>query len=102
VGQRGRRKKPERLAEKLLAIRLKLGVSQNQLAKILDFDKGSARISEYENGKREPDLMTLLKFSKLARVSMDVLVNDNLELTFRKNWKLPKRKAASWQALESD
>jgi len=68
VGQRGRRRKPERLAEKLLAIRLKLGVSQNRLAKLLVFDKGSARISEYETDKREPDLMTLLKYSKLARV----------------------------------
>ena len=68
MGQRGRRRKPERLAEKLLAIRLKLGVSQNRLAKLLVFDKGSARISEYETDKREPDLMTLLKYSKLARV----------------------------------
>jgi hypothetical protein len=42
VGNHRGRKKPKRLAEKLLAIRFKLEVSQNQLAKLLEFDKGSA------------------------------------------------------------
>ena len=51
MGQRGR-KKPKRLSEKLLAIRFKLEVSQSQLAKLLEFDKGVARISEYE--RRRP------------------------------------------------
>jgi transcriptional regulator with XRE-family HTH domain len=90
VGQRGRRK-PKSLAEKLLAIRFKLEVSQSQLAKLLEFDKGVARISEYERGNREPDLMTLVKYSKLARVSMDVLADDSRELKFPENWKRPKR-----------
>ena len=63
MGQRGR-KKPKRLGEKLLAIRVKLDISQSQLAKLLEFDKGIARISEYERGIREPDLMTLVKYSK--------------------------------------
>jgi transcriptional regulator with XRE-family HTH domain len=91
VGQHGRRKKPKRLAEKLLAIRSKLEVSQSQLARLLGFDKGSARISEFERGIREPDLMTLLKFSKLARVSLEVLADDALELKFPKGWKKPRR-----------
>jgi transcriptional regulator with XRE-family HTH domain len=89
VGQRGR-KKPKRLGEKLLAIRFKLEVSQSQLAKLLEFDKGVARISEYEHGNREPDLLTLLKYSELARVSMNVLADDARELTFPKSWKRPK------------
>jgi transcriptional regulator with XRE-family HTH domain len=59
-----------------------LSLSQNQLAKLLEFEKGSARISEYEHGNREPDLVTLLIYANLARVSMDVLVNDDLELKF--------------------
>jgi transcriptional regulator with XRE-family HTH domain len=66
-----------------------LSLSQNQLAKLLEFEKGSARISEYEHGNREPDLVTLLIYANLARVSMDVLVNDDLELKFRKDWKAP-------------
>jgi transcriptional regulator with XRE-family HTH domain len=90
VGQRGR-KKPKRLGEKLLAIRFKLEASQSQLAKLLEFHKGVARISEYERGNREPDLMTLLKYSELARVSMNVLADDTRELKFPENWKRQKR-----------
>lgn len=90
MGQRGRRK-PKRLGEKLLAIRFKLEVSQSQLAKLLEFDKGVARISEYERGNREPDLMTLLKYSELARVSVNVLADDTRALKFPENWKKPKR-----------
>lgn len=89
VRMKGRRK-PKRLSEKLLAIRLQLGVSQSQLGKLMDFDKGAARISEYENGNREPDLTTLLQYARLVRVSLDVLANDDLELKFREDWKTPK------------
>ena len=85
------RKKPEKLPAKLLAIRLKLEVSQSQLLRLLDTDKTTARISEYEHGIREPDLNTLLKYAKLARVSLDTLADDNRELKFRKNWKKPRR-----------
>lgn len=83
MGQR-RRAKPGRLAEKPLAIRQELGVSQSQLAKLFEFDEGFARISEYEHGNREPDLIVLLNYAKLARVSLEILTNDNLELRFRK------------------
>jgi transcriptional regulator with XRE-family HTH domain len=84
------RAKPKHLPAKLLAIRQKLGVSQSQLARLLNLDKGVARISEYENGIREPDLIVLLNYAKLARVSMDVLANDNRELIFPKRWKRPR------------
>jgi transcriptional regulator with XRE-family HTH domain len=66
-------------------------VSQSQLAKLLEFDKGVARISEYERGNREPELTTLLKYSKLARVPLDVLADDDRELKFPESWKRPKR-----------
>ena len=99
MGQR-RRAKPKRLAEKLLAIRQELGVSQSQLAKLLEFDKGAARISEYEHGNREPDLMALLNYAKLARVSLDVLANDNLELKFRESWKSPRRARKPFNPVE--
>jgi transcriptional regulator with XRE-family HTH domain len=91
VGQIRARRKPKRLAEKLLAIRFKLEVSQSQLAKLLEFDKGVARMSEYERGNREPDLLTLLKYSELARVSINVLADDTRELKFPENWKRPRR-----------
>ena len=85
------RQKPEKLPAKLLAIRQKLAVSQSQMAKLLEIDNGAARVSEYEIGRREPALITLLKYSKLARVSLDVLADDTRELKFRKNWKRPRR-----------
>jgi transcriptional regulator with XRE-family HTH domain len=88
------RAKPKYLAAKLLAIRQKLGVSQSQLAKLLSLDKGVARISEYEHGIREPDLIVLLNYAKLARVSMDILANDNRELIFTKRWKRPRNAKA--------
>ena len=100
MGQRGR-KKPKRLGEKLLAIRFKLEVSQSQLAKLLEFDKGVARISEYERGNREPDLLTLLKYSELARVSINVLADDTRELTFPESWKRPKQSSGSFRAAEA-
>lgn len=86
-----KRAKTKYLADKLLAIREKLGVSQSQLVALLDNNKSTGRISEYEGGTREPDLNTLLKYARLARVSLDVLADDNLELKFRKNWKRPRR-----------
>ena len=84
------RRKPEKLPAKLLAIRQKLEVSQSQMAQLLELETGYPRISEYEIGKREPDLIILLRYTKLARVSIDVLANDSLELKFPKNWKRPK------------
>jgi transcriptional regulator with XRE-family HTH domain len=94
------RRKPERLPAKLLTIRQKMEVSQSQMAKLLELETGYPRISEYEIGKREPDLIILLRYAKLARVSMDVLADDARELKFRKNWKPPKRKGHSWRRLE--
>jgi transcriptional regulator with XRE-family HTH domain len=37
-------------------------------------------ISGYEIGAREPSLITLLKYARLAGVHMDVLVNDEMDL----------------------
>jgi transcriptional regulator with XRE-family HTH domain len=76
------RPKPERLAEKLLAIRTALGVSQPELHKrlgvehLIEYNK----ISAYELGTREPPLMILLEYARVANVWMDVLVDDELDL----------------------
>lgn len=76
------RQKPARLAEKLLQIRLKLGLSQNELIKILGLDKDltQSRISGYELGTREPSLPTLLKYARVVGVSTDVLIDDGIDL----------------------
>jgi transcriptional regulator with XRE-family HTH domain len=76
------RPKPERLADKLRQIRLALGLSQTEMLKRLGLDEGMsyARISEYEQGIREPSLLTLLEYSHVAGVHMEVLADDNLDL----------------------
>jgi transcriptional regulator with XRE-family HTH domain len=80
------RPKPKRLAEKLLSIRLALKLSQNELIKRLDFkelDLVQGTISTYELGKREPSLPLLLKYARLVKISVDVLIDDKLDLPKR-------------------
>jgi DNA-binding XRE family transcriptional regulator len=77
-----KRSKPERLAAKLLAIRQRLGLSQSQIAKRLDFKIKVCvpRISEFEHGVREPDFPLLLSYARLIGISTDVLIDDDLNL----------------------
>jgi transcriptional regulator with XRE-family HTH domain len=37
-------------------------------------------VSAYERGAREPDLLVLLRYAKLAHASIDVLVDDMKDL----------------------
>jgi transcriptional regulator with XRE-family HTH domain len=76
------RKKPERLAEKLLQIRLNLGLSQNEMIKKLQLEEEltQSRISGYELGTREPSLPTLLKYARVAGISTDILIDDESEI----------------------
>jgi transcriptional regulator with XRE-family HTH domain len=78
----GSRRKPERLAEKLLAIRTSLDLSQNGVIRHLGEDERltQAEVSAYERGVRIPSLLLLLKYADAAGVWMDVLVNDDLDL----------------------
>ena len=80
---KAQRPKPKRLAQKLMQIRLSLGLSQNDLIKQLAFKElelVQGTISTYELGKREPSLPLLLAYAHLAGVSTDVLIDDNLDL----------------------
>jgi transcriptional regulator with XRE-family HTH domain len=77
---RTRRRKPKRLAQKLLAIRKKLGVSQPEMAKLLDLRVTYTVVSAFERGKQEPDLIILLRYARLAGVSTDVVIDDKLDL----------------------
>jgi transcriptional regulator with XRE-family HTH domain len=81
AGIRRPRERPLRLPEKLLALRKHLGLSQRQLAKRLNVDLYS-RISEYERGRREPDLMLLLSYARLANIHLEDLADDDLDLPF--------------------
>ena len=79
---RGPRERPKRLAEKLLAIRTTLGVSQSEMLKRLGAEGRLAynRISEFETGKGEPSLLILLDYAQAAGICVDVLINDKLDL----------------------
>ena len=74
------RPKPDRLAEKLLQIRVRLGLSQNELIRKLGVELTQNRVSDYELGKGEPPLPLILRYARLAGISTDVLIDDELEL----------------------
>lgn len=73
---------PKRLGEKLYHIRTALGLSQNGMIERLGSPEGllGTSISGYERGVREPPLLILLKYSHIAGVYLEVLVDDNLDL----------------------
>jgi transcriptional regulator with XRE-family HTH domain len=77
--------KPKRLAQKLLQIREALSLSQNGLVSHLGLtgQLSQGKISEFETGRREPSLLVLLRYARAAGVSMDVLVDDELDLPNR-------------------
>jgi transcriptional regulator with XRE-family HTH domain len=76
------RQKPTRLAEKLARIRNELGLSQNGMIRKLRLtnELGQSHISMFELGEREPTLITLLRYARVAGVSTDVLIDDDLDL----------------------
>jgi transcriptional regulator with XRE-family HTH domain len=71
-----------RLAEKLRQIRIGLGLSQTQMLERLGLSDTMhyGRISEYEQDKREPTLMTLLAYARAASVHLEDIVDDDFEL----------------------
>lgn len=76
------RQRPERLAGKLRAIRAGLGLSQTQVVHALGAEGliVASQIAQFESGRREPSLIVLLRYARLAGVTIDVLVDDALEL----------------------
>jgi transcriptional regulator with XRE-family HTH domain len=76
------RLKQKRLGEKLLQIRLALGLSQSEMLMRLNAEDLITyhQISGYESGRREPPLRILLEYARAAGVSTDVLIDDDLDL----------------------
>lgn len=76
------RRKPARLAEKLLEIRLNLELSQNQLIKRLGLEDELEQqyISKFEHGVIEPPLHVLCAYADLVKVPLDSLARDYLDL----------------------
>lgn len=80
---RRERAKPQRLAGKLAKIRLALNLTAEEMIKSLDYPAlpiYRASITEYEKGKREPPLLILLQYARVANIFLEVLVDDQLDL----------------------
>jgi transcriptional regulator with XRE-family HTH domain len=79
---KAKRMKPEKLAEKLLIIRERLELSQSEMVVRLGYADSFSRnyISAFELGTREPPLPVLLAYARLADISTDVLIDDELDL----------------------
>jgi transcriptional regulator with XRE-family HTH domain len=84
---RASRHTPKRLAEKLRLIRINLGIATlDEMVAMLHMDEVNlyrSTILEYERGNREPPLVVLLRYSQLANVTINDLVDDKVDLVMR-------------------
>lgn len=80
------KKRPKRLPEKLLEIRLKLGLSQGGMSRCLGGEESErAYISKYERGVLEPPLEVLLEYARAASTTgrgeyLEALIDDEIDL----------------------
>jgi transcriptional regulator with XRE-family HTH domain len=78
-----RRAMPKKLGKKKKQIRERLGMSQREIVKALNYKDTPLRasqISQYESGQREPTMMLVLAYARLAGISTDVLIDDKMKL----------------------
>lgn len=74
-----RKTTPTAFSAELLRIRQHAGLSQPQLAKALGV-KAYNDLSKYKRDVNESSLMTLLAYSRLAKVRVEELIDDDLNL----------------------
>lgn len=74
--------RPDRLAEKLLYIRDTFDLSQPAFLKKLGLEEEISynRISDYELDKYDPPLPVLVEYARVARVTLEEIVDDRLDL----------------------
>jgi transcriptional regulator with XRE-family HTH domain len=79
---RASRRRPKRLAEKLLHIRTALGLSQNGMIRRLGLKDELTQdyISGFERGVREPSLLVVLQYARTAGIYVEALIDDELDL----------------------
>lgn len=80
---KGKRVRPARLGEKLSAIRRSVDYSLTQMAERLSSDEAAVSrqaVSHYELNDNEPPLPVLLRYARLAGVTMETLVDDKIDL----------------------
>lgn len=95
---RQRRPRPRQLAAKLRQIRLRLGLTQEQMFERLG-DTGtplrSGHIGEFETDRREPNLLVILAYARAASATgggelLEALLDDKMELPERLPAKLKR------------
>ena len=75
------RRRPRRLAEKLKAIRQHYGLSQSELVAELGLDIHYSNVSKWELNKNEPEITILLAYCRYAKIPLEQLADDGLDLT---------------------
>ena len=82
---RSRRNKPLKLSTKLLTIRKRLQLSQTQMARALELTVHYSAVSNFELGTREPDLLIVLRYARVAGIPLEMFVDDHLDLPWEVN-----------------
>lgn len=80
---RSRQPRPKKLAKKLREIRIRMGLTQKEMFDRLKDRKTPlylGHISLYESDQRVPPLMVLLKYARVFGTSMEIIVDDDLDL----------------------
>ena len=81
---RGKRAFPKRLGQKLKQIRLKLKIeTYEEMINRLNCPEAKLHPSSiylFEQGDREPLLVVLLQYSRLAKIPVEALIDDDLDL----------------------
>jgi transcriptional regulator with XRE-family HTH domain len=75
--------KPKRMGEKVRAIRLKLGLTQQEMFELLVAHGAKIHVGYvglYEINERIPTLLVTLAYARSAGISTDYLIDDKMEL----------------------
>lgn len=79
---RARIERPEKLATKLREIRQSLGLSQNGMINALGMSDSltQAEVSAFEQAKRLPPLLVLLRYARTFEIHVDDLIDDDIDI----------------------
>lgn len=80
----------EKFHEKLKVLRKKKGLTQQEVADLVHVDR--IRITNWENGKREPNFENLSMLACIFDVSIDFLLSEYLEISKEAYLKLKEEK----------
>lgn len=91
---KSKRRRPARLAEKVLLIRQQLGLSQGGLVRHLGLKDQIGRdyVSKFENGLLEPTLDVLLAYARAVSRNrsgdvLEAIIDDDKDIPFRSSKK---------------